>query len=133
MRGAAVTSSLPWWADIDQPTTRRLNPSRTTARNKNPDQVRTYVMSATQRRSGPPGAEVTLEQVGNGPGGLVAARCATEPPPGHALDAVEAHQPGHPTVAHGVAPPVHQLGPDPSVPVGLAALGVDGTDIVPST
>ena len=32
---------------IDQPTTRRLKTLRTTARNRNPDQVGTYVMSAT--------------------------------------------------------------------------------------
>ena len=57
MSSASSTSSVRRWVAIAQPTTRRLQASITTARNRKPDQVGMYVMSATQRRSGPPAAK----------------------------------------------------------------------------
>ncbi len=49
---ASKTSVVCGNAPIAQPTTRRLNTSSTTAKYSQPAPVRTYVMSATQRRFG---------------------------------------------------------------------------------
>jgi hypothetical protein len=53
MSSAARTSSVRRCVSIAQPTTRQLQASTTTARNRKPAQVETYVMSATHSWSGP--------------------------------------------------------------------------------
>ncbi len=52
MSTAFTTSSLRRWSAMDQPTTRRLCTSSTTAKERKPAHVGTYVMSATHKRSG---------------------------------------------------------------------------------
>src|SRR6266540_7175535 len=53
MLRASSTSSVRRWVAMAQPTTFRLQASRTIQRKRNPAHVGMYVMSATQSRSGP--------------------------------------------------------------------------------
>jgi hypothetical protein len=63
--------------------------------------------------------EVTLHEVGGGTGPLVSAGGAAERPPGHALDAGVAHEPGYPVASHVLVVFFDQLGPHASIAIGL--------------
>ncbi len=57
--------------------------------------------------------------------GRVSTRAALAPAQVHALDASEAHEPGHPLASHADAVAECELGVDPRASVGLAGGGVD--------
>lgn len=94
-----VRKSVSRWVSIAQPMMRRLHASRITARKRKPARVGTYVMSATQSRSGARGRELALEEIRRRPRARGAYGRDERLPPTHAADPGAAHQTSHPLAA----------------------------------
>ena len=74
------------------------------------------------------GAEVAVDEIGEGLGILVADRRAHEPPAVDAREMVAPHQPGDP-LARDVVPGLGEVGVDPGHAVRPAAAGVGAPDL----
>jgi hypothetical protein len=124
---ASSTSSVLRCVAIAQPTTLRLQASRTTARYRNPVQVGIQVMSATQSRSGPGGREVSIHQIRRGRSAGAAYRRARPLAPADPLQPGRFHQPSHALATHSYAL-LSQIEVDPWHPVRFSRLLVNPLD-----
>lgn len=112
----------------DQPMTRRLKQSMTTAGYNDPSPVRCWVTSATSSRSGDDLVEPPLDQVIGRRRCVIAASAAAQPTPIHALQAGVPHQPLDPAVADAHAVAKDELSVDAAVTVGAVGSCMDLAD-----
>ena len=114
-----MTSSVFWFADIDQPTTLRVKTSRTTER-KQEAGPRGHVGDVDRRALiGPGRLDGALEEVRSRTSPVVTPRRAAELAPGNALDPGQTRQVGDAVAAGCFAVDLGEFGRDAPIAVVL--------------
>jgi hypothetical protein len=111
------------WGPIAQPITRRLKASRTTARNRNPARVGTYVKSASQSWLGASALKLRWTRWGTGSAWSARTVVRNDRRRWAALDAGLPHQSRHP-FARAADALLPQLGVDPAAGTSARARGL---------